>query len=171
MLLADLVSGRPHICGPATTLAEAARAMSEAGHGSLGVVDGRRLVGVITERDLVRAIAAGADLAGEPVHRWMGVDPDLFQADTDVVDAAEWLLESGYRHLPVVDEGELLGIVSVRDLLGAVIEVLARDGNAADRGDSGDELDDDEDDDDYDDGYDDEDYDEEPDDDLDDEQV
>ncbi len=99
---------------------EAATAMAEAGHGSLAVVDGRDIVGVITERDLVRAIASGSDVE-EPVSRWMSSDPDLFDADTDVFEAAEWLLQSGYRHLPVVEGSELLGVVSVRDLLAAVM--------------------------------------------------
>lgn len=123
MILRDLVTGRPHICGPETSLAEAAVAMSESGHGSLAVVDGHEVVGVITERDLVRAIAAGADRSA-PVRTWMGSEPDLFDADTDVFEAAEWLLESGYRHLPVVDGSELLGVVSVRDLLSAVMRSL-----------------------------------------------
>ncbi len=123
IVLGDLVSGRPHICGPDTTLSEAARAMSEAGHGSLGVIEKRRLVGVITERDLVRAVGSGADPETEAVARWMGRDPDSFSPSTDVVDAAMWILESGYRHLPVSDDGELLGIVSIRDLLRAVMEV------------------------------------------------
>ncbi len=125
IVLGDLVSGRPHICGPETTLVEAARAMSEAGHGSLGVIQKRRLVGVVTERDLVRAIGAGGDPTTEVVSRWMGRDPDSFSPSTDVVDAARWILESGYRHLPVMEDGELLGIVSIRDLLRAVIESAA----------------------------------------------
>lgn len=123
IVLGDLVSGRPHICGPDTTLAEAAQAMSEAGHGSLGVIEKHRLVGVITERDLVRAVGAGHDPTVEVVSRWMGRDPDSFSPTTDVIDAAVWILESGYRHLPVMEDGELLGIVSIRDLLRAVMGV------------------------------------------------
>ena len=122
--MGDLVTGRPHICGPETTLVEAARAMSEAGHGSLGVVEGRRLVGVLTERDLVRAMAEGGEPEFEPVRKWMGRDPDSFSPSTDVVEAAQWILQSGYRHLPVMADGELLGIVSIRDLLRTVLEVL-----------------------------------------------
>lgn len=97
--------------------------MAEAGHGSLAVIEGRRVSGVITERDIVRAVAARADLS-DPVRRWMGAEPDVFEADTDVFDAAEWLLESGYRHLPVVEGEELLGVVSLRNLLGAVLRAI-----------------------------------------------
>lgn len=124
MTLGDLTGGRPHVCGPETTLAEAARAMAAERHGSLAVVEGRSVVGIITERDLVRAAAEGAELGTEPVARWMSVDPDVFDAGTDVFEAAQWLLESGYRHLPVVSGGELLGVVSVRDLLRGVVVSL-----------------------------------------------
>jgi len=123
--LADLVGGRPFICGPEATIAEVAGALTARGHGSAGVIQGRTLLGVVTERDLVRAVAAGVDPGREPVHRWMGPDPDTFAADTDVFEAAEWLLEAGYRHLPVVDaHGELLGIVSLRDLLRSILASL-----------------------------------------------
>ena len=121
MELRELVTGRPHLCGPDTTLGEAAAEMARRGLGSLAVVDGRKFVGVVTERDLVRAIAARADLDSSPVSEWMGADPDIFGPEVDVWDAAEWLLEAGYRHLPVVDDDELLGVVSLRDLLRAVV--------------------------------------------------
>jgi CBS domain-containing protein len=124
MLLGDLVSGRPHVCGPETTLHEASVAMSEAGHGSLGVVEGRVLLGIITERDLVRALAQGVDPGSEPVRSWMGTEPDVFPPTAEVFEAAEWLLASGYRHLPVVDETGLLGIVSLRNLLRGVLDAL-----------------------------------------------
>lgn len=99
----------------------AATEMSRRGLGSLAVVDGRKFVGVVTERDLVRAMAAGVDVEESPVSEWMGVDPDTFDPEVDVWDAAEWVLEAGYRHLPVVEDDELLGVVSLRDLLRAVV--------------------------------------------------
>lgn len=96
--------------------------MHERGHGSLGVVDGMKLLGLITERDLVRAMANGADLDRVTVSSFMSRDPDIFSPEFDVWEAAEWLAESGYRHLPVVEDGALLGIISVRDLLLALVE-------------------------------------------------
>jgi CBS domain-containing protein len=95
--------------------------MAASGHGSLGVIDGRRLVGVITERDLVRAIASGVDFSTDPVASHMSSDPDTFGPETDVSEAAGWIAEYGYRHLPVVEDDVLIGIVSVRDLLTAVV--------------------------------------------------
>jgi CBS domain-containing protein len=117
--------------------------MHERGHGSLGVVDGMKLLGLITERDLVRAMANGADLDQTTVSSFMSRDPDIFSPEFDVWEAAEWLAESGYRHLPVVEDGTLLGIISVRDLLLALVN--------DDQGDDDDDEDEDEDDDDDDD--------------------
>jgi CBS domain-containing protein len=122
--------------------------MHERGHGSLGVVDGMKLLGLITERDLVRAMANGADLDQMTVSSFMSRDPDIFSPEFDVWEAAEWLAESGYRHLPVVEDGALLGIVSVRDLLLAVVE---DDNDDEDDEDDDDEEDDEEDDDEEDD--------------------
>jgi CBS domain-containing protein len=92
--------------------------------GSLAVVEGRDLVGLITERDIRRTVAEGLELAAS-VSSIMSADPDTFDPDLDVWDAAAWIAESGYRHLPVVDdEGVLLGVVSVRDLLKALVETV-----------------------------------------------
>lgn len=120
MKLGSLVGGKTTVVGPEATLVEAAKAIIDAGVGSLGVVDGRRLVGILTERDLVRAIADGADPFEEVVDDWMSDAPDTFAPDVEVADAAAWLLEVGYRHMPVMADGELLGIVSIRDILWAM---------------------------------------------------
>lgn len=120
MKLGALVGGKTTVVGPEATLVEAAKAIIDAGVGSLGVVDGRRLVGILTERDLVRAIADGADPFEEVVDDWMSDAPDTFAPDVEVADAAAWLLEVGYRHMPVMADGELLGIVSIRDILWAM---------------------------------------------------
>lgn len=95
--------------------------MAAEDHGSLGIIDGRQLVGLITERDLLRAVARGDDLDSVTVGSVMASDPDVFPPDLDTTDAAAWLVQSGYRHLPVMDEGELLGVVSIKDVLGAVV--------------------------------------------------
>lgn len=125
MNLRDLVSGTAFICGPETTLREAAAAMEEQDHGSLAVVDGLDLVGLFTERDLRRSVATGVDMSATRVSEVMSHDPDTFDPDLDVWDAAAWIAESGYRHLPVMDDsGELLGVVSIRDLLGALVDTV-----------------------------------------------
>lgn len=121
MRLRGLVGGRSELCGPDTTLQEAAAAMAASGAGSIGVVEGRRLAGIITERDILRAVAEDADTATEKVATWMSHDPDVFSPEVDIQEAARWLLETGYRHLPVIEDGELLGIVSIKDLLWAIV--------------------------------------------------
>jgi CBS domain-containing protein len=124
MRLGDLVSNTPYVCGPETTIVEAAVAMEGSDIGSLAVVEGRDLVGLITERDIRRSVAEGIELVAT-VSSIMSADPDTFDPDLDVWDAAAWISESGYRHLPVVDdEGALLGVVSVRDLLKALVETV-----------------------------------------------
>ncbi len=121
MRLSGLIGGRAELCGPEATLAEAAQAMINASTGSLGVIQGRDLVGLITERDLLRAVAEGTDVSTASVGQWMSTDPDTVSPDVDVEEAALWLLETGYRHLPVMEDDQLLGIVSIRDLLWAIL--------------------------------------------------
>lgn len=120
MQVRELIGGTATVCGPDLLLAEAARVMIDERIGSIGVVEGGRLVGILTDRDLVRAAASGVDPGGARVQDWMTPDPDCLSPDTDVEDAAEWLLATGYRHLPVVEGGRLLGILSIKDVLWAL---------------------------------------------------
>jgi CBS domain-containing protein len=121
MKLRSLVGGSATVIGPEATIAGAAEALVEDGVGSLAVVDERRLVGIITERDVVQCVAEGADPEEESVGEWMSDAPDTFSPEVEVEEAAAWLLEMGYRHMPVMENGELLGIVSIRDVLWAII--------------------------------------------------
>ena len=121
MKLRAMVGGRAEVCGPETTLQDVSAAMIAARVGSIGVVHGRQLAGIITERDLVRAAADGTDPKLELVEDWMTSDPDVFAPEVSVSEAAHWLLETGYRHLPVMEDGELLGILSIRDVLWALL--------------------------------------------------
>ena len=121
MKLGSLVGGSATVIGREATVAEAAEALITDGVGSLAVVEGRRLVGIFTERDVVRAVSEGADPEDEVVEDWMSETPDTFGPDIEVREAAAWLLEMGYRHMPVMEDGELLGIVSIRDILWAII--------------------------------------------------
>ena len=124
MRLGDLVGDAPYVCGPDTTLYEAAVAMEQSDLGSLAVIEGMSLIGLITERDIRRAIAQGTSFE-TAVSELMSGEPDTFDPDLDVWDAAAWIAESGYRHLPVVDDdGQLLGVVSIRDLLRALVDTV-----------------------------------------------
>jgi len=124
MKLGDLVGEAPFVCGPDTTLVEAAQVMEDHDLGSLAVVEGMSLLGLVTERDIRRAVATGTDL-NVAVSAVMSDEPDTFDPDLDVWDAATWIAESGYRHLPVVgDDDGLRGVVSIRDLLRALVDTV-----------------------------------------------
>ena len=102
------------------SVADAAQVMVRGGFGSVVVVQGRMLLGILTERDVLRAAAEEVDLREAPVDRWMTPGPETASPDLDTEDAAALMLSRGFRHLPVVD-GELLGMVSLRDVLSARI--------------------------------------------------
>lgn len=99
------------------SVAAAAALMRERGVGSVVVVDGERPIGILTERDVVRFASAGADAAGAKVFDWMTHKPDTVHPDEEVARAFRRLLERGYRHIPVVTDDQLIGIVSMRDLM------------------------------------------------------
>lgn len=123
MKLHGLVGGAAEVIGPEATLLDAAEHMIESGVGCVGVVSRRELVGIFTEHDMVQAVAGDADPELATVSEWMSEAPDTMPSDVSVVEAATWLLEAGYHHLPVMDDGELLGIVTVKDLLWALVDV------------------------------------------------
>jgi CBS domain-containing protein len=127
MRLESLVGGTATIVGPEATLAEAAETMVETGVDSVAVVAERSLIGILTEHDIVVAVADGADVEEEEVGEWMTEAPDTIGPDIRVQEAVTWLMQTGYRHLPVVQGSELLGIVSVRDLLWAIAGDEGRD--------------------------------------------
>ena len=87
--------------------------------GALPVLEGQHLVGIITERDVTAAMAEGADPVTTPVSDYMTPAPEVLRPDSDLADAAHLMLELGIRHLPVVRGGRLVGVLSMRDLLGA----------------------------------------------------
>jgi CBS domain-containing protein len=119
MRVEALVSGESDVVGPETTLGDAAEVLMTRSIGALAVVDGRRLVGIVTDRDLVRAVSEGAEVE-DPVSEWMTDGPDTVSPEVSISEAADWLLETGYRHLPVAVGEELLGIVDIRDVLWAL---------------------------------------------------
>jgi CBS domain-containing protein len=104
-------------------LVDAATRMQDNQVGSLAVLAGRELVGIVTERDLARAVAWGADPGVTAVADYMTTQPLSVGLDTDVHEVVLAMLELECRHLPVVEAGAVVGMVSIRDLLGSALRV------------------------------------------------
>ena len=106
---------------PEDTLGEVAeRMVEEKKGGAVVVMDYGRMIGILTERDLLKAMAARVHTSEARVRQWMTEDPLTASADADTEEAAQMMLEHGFRHLPVVDEGgNVTGIVSLRRVVAA----------------------------------------------------
>jgi len=106
---------------PSATLRAAAAVLGQHDIGAVAVVEQGALVGVLSERDVVRAIADGADPGCTPVARAMTVEPHVVEPDTPLWAATMLMLRAGVRHLPVAERGRAVGMLSIRDAL-AVME-------------------------------------------------
>ena len=115
-IVRDLMSTPPLVCGTEMSLADAAQRMRDAESGSIIVVDEAKAIGILTERDLLRSAAARLDPRGERVGLWMTANPDTLGPEEEVGAAWASLTHHHYRHLPVVEAGTLVGVVSIRDL-------------------------------------------------------
>jgi CBS domain-containing protein/low affinity Fe/Cu permease len=100
------------------TLAAAAKIMRENGISSVVVKEGAAPVGIVTERDYVRLVAEEGDPRSALVRDWMSTDLVTVTSQTDIGDAAQIMSDRGIRHLPVVDDGALVGMCSIRDPVG-----------------------------------------------------
>ncbi len=119
MLVRDLMSAPAVTCTGDTALTDAANLMREHDIGSVVVLEEAKVIGILTERDLLRAAAAEAEPATERVRMWMTANPDVLGPQEDAGQAWSSLTHHRYRHLPVVEDKDLVGVVSIRDLLGA----------------------------------------------------
>jgi CBS domain-containing protein len=101
---------------PSTTVGEAISLMARNRIGSALIMDGGQLIGIFTERDTVRAISQSHDAPDHEISSWMTRDPKTVSPDIDADAALRMMLDSGFRHLPVVERGVVVGMVSMRDL-------------------------------------------------------
>ena len=120
----EIVAKRKVVSAPSkTTVAHAARVMEDNQVGALLVVEKGRLVGIFTERDaLFRVLAAGRDPRTTPLSEVMTRDPQSIQPDRAFGHAMLMMYEGGFRHVPVVEKGHPLGVVSTRDALGPELQ-------------------------------------------------
>jgi CBS domain-containing protein len=108
---------------PEDTLGQAAEAMVERGVGSAVVSDFGRLIGILTERDLLAAVAARVQTSEAPVREWMTESPLTVPEATSIERAASIMVKNGFRHLPISDGERTIGIVSLRDVVRSVVRV------------------------------------------------
>jgi CBS domain-containing protein len=102
-------------------LGEAAKRMVARGVGAVLVLDGERLDGILTERDLMRAVAGGLSDDAR-VSDWMTRHPETIDASDSTDHAASLMIHGGFRHLPVLEEGHVAGIISIRDLMRVALQ-------------------------------------------------
>ncbi len=119
MNMSELVAGAIVTAPPAMKLIDVAKLMEAEGVGSVAVVDeSEDFIGIVTDRDIVHAVARSEEdsTAGDI----MTGAPDTIEIDTEISEAVAWMNATGYRHLPVTDNGALVGMVSIKDLLWAI---------------------------------------------------
>ena len=114
-----LVTARPD-----ESAADAIRRMLASGIGSVIVIEDNAPVGMFTERDVLRLAGDGTDFEAIPVRRAMTPRPLTVAAGDDILEASQMMAERKLRHLPVTEDGNLVGIVSMRDVLAYLAERL-----------------------------------------------
>jgi CBS domain-containing protein len=108
---------------PEDTLGEVAQKMVEAKTGAVAVLDYGRLVGILTERDMLKAMAGRVLTSDARAREWMTGDPITAEPDLGLEKAQEIMLSNGFRHLPVVEGGRVVGIVSLRRVAAAMAQI------------------------------------------------
>ena len=122
----NIIEDQELLTAPAdTTVSEAALLMKQRHVGAVMVVEEGRLVGVFTERDaLFRVVAEGRDTKSTPLAAVMTHKPKTADPDQSFAYALRMMYDGGFRHVPVVENGKPVGIVSVRDALGPELEAI-----------------------------------------------
>ncbi|MBM3546848.1 MAG: CBS domain-containing protein [Alphaproteobacteria bacterium] len=113
---------------PDISVAEVSALMTKRHIGAILVLEKGRLAGIFTERDaLTRVLAKGIDPVKTEVGKVMTANPDTIQPTESVQTALDLMAERGYRHLPVIEDGKLYGIISIRDLYRSVKQQMEED--------------------------------------------
>ena len=117
----EVMSGNLLTVDPTTPLSEAASRMSERGVGAALVLSNDHVSGILTERDVLRAVATGP-VEGTHVAAWMTREPETVDVSEPTGQAAAIMIHGGFRHLPVLEGDRPVGIVSIRDLMRVVVD-------------------------------------------------
>jgi CBS domain-containing protein len=109
---------------PSVTVTEAVQEMNRHKVGSVLVLEGGQLVGIFTERDvLARVVGAGLDPKATPLAQVMTRDPHTVPSDTTIEQVMALFTDKRFRHLPVVDQGRLVGVISIGDILRRMVDM------------------------------------------------
>jgi CBS domain-containing protein len=116
--VASIIEGRRVVVQPpSATVRQAVLVMTECRIGAVPVVEGRHLIGIFTERDvLTRVIAVGRDVDRTRLEEVMTRRPETVSIECPMLEALEVMLEGGFRHLPVMADGAVIGVISIRDI-------------------------------------------------------
>jgi CBS domain-containing protein len=112
----ELMTSEVLTVAPEDTIGETAQKMVELGVSSAVVSDYGRMIGIVTERDLTRAVAGRVHTSEARVREWMTPDPITLARDASASEAAQIMLENRFRHIPIVEDERTIGIVSIRDV-------------------------------------------------------
>jgi CBS domain-containing protein len=115
------MSGNLLTVEPGVPLTEVAQRMVARDVGAVLVLEGERLVGILTERDVLRAVADGIE-EDTLVSDCMTRDPETMEPDEPIRQAAVLMIHGGFRHLPIVEGDQVVGMLSIRDLMRVVLE-------------------------------------------------
>jgi CBS domain-containing protein len=124
MQVKDIMHPDVKTATPDETYADVAALLHEHAISSVVVMNGDRLAGIVTERDLVNLVADGGDPKTTKVADRMTTEVDTVDPKTDIADAAEHMARLRIRHLPVVEGQGLVGIISIRDLTNWAVNEL-----------------------------------------------
>jgi CBS domain-containing protein len=131
-LLRDVAIRHLLTVDPQNTLRRAAKVMTDRGVGAAVVIGSEKVVGIVTERDILRAIADDQDVDNTKVEDVMTRDVVSGAPGWDILKAVEAMAEGGFRHLLVMEMDDPVGIVSLRDLMTAMAEMIQPDGSDSD---------------------------------------
>jgi CBS domain-containing protein len=129
--LGDIMQTDVLSVAPEDTLGFAAEQMADRGVGASVVLDYGRLIGILSERDILRAVAGRVHSSEARVREWMTADPVTASVSTSPEEAARMMVEHGFRHLPVVEDDQAVGIVSIRDVVRWTVEGSVEAGGVA----------------------------------------
>lgn len=119
--IAEVRITRPRAVVSTATVREAITTMKGDPIGAVAVVDSGKVVGIFTDRDVLKKIAANSAALDEPVARYMTHDPVVLREDDTMAYALNKMGDGGFRHIPVVRDGELVGMITGRDIMAWIL--------------------------------------------------